>query len=139
MRSIDSQEQLCSYLKHYSEAVYTNLVTGGHAVSEIVEAVIAADMVEFANVRNFSRSPQQLITERAKMNLERIDNTLKIETYAESDPTDDIIMDLDETDELEVPPSVPRPEEDEPEVSPAERPLHARSAPMHPTDRTAAL
>merc|ERR1719282_1418503 len=139
MRSIDSQEQLCSYLKHYSEAVYTNLVTGGHAVNEIVEAVIAADMVEFVNVRNFARSPQQLITERAKMNLERIDNTLKMESYGETDLGNDIIMDLDETDDLEVPPSVPRPEVEEDPVSPAERPLHHRSAPAVPSDRTAAL
>ena len=110
MRSVENQEQLFSYLKHYSESAHLNLVTGGQAVTSIVESVIAADMIEFSDVRQFDKSPEQLITERVRQNIQRMDNTLKIETYGDlgADLGNDLLIDLqdDEATELEVPPSV---------------------------------
>jgi len=94
---------LSSYLRHYSEATFTNLVTGGHAVQEILEAVIAADMIEFSNVKGFAKTPELIITERARKQLERIDNSLKIEAL-EDGISDDILLDVNESDELAVHP-----------------------------------
>ena len=100
LRSIDGFEQLTSYLRHYGEAVFTNLVTGGHAVQEVLEAVVISDMIEFVNIRSFDKTPEKLIDERARKTLERIDNSLKIETF-----DNDLLMDVNDSDELEVNPS----------------------------------
>eukprot|EP00339_Tiarina_fusa_P002250 CAMPEP_0117019298 /NCGR_PEP_ID=MMETSP0472-20121206/14831_1 /TAXON_ID=693140 ORGANISM="Tiarina fusus, Strain LIS" /NCGR_SAMPLE_ID=MMETSP0472 /ASSEMBLY_ACC=CAM_ASM_000603 /LENGTH=295 /DNA_ID=CAMNT_0004724233 /DNA_START=979 /DNA_END=1866 /DNA_ORIENTATION=+ len=107
LRSVDGVEQLSSYLRHYGEAVFTNLVTGGPAVDEILEAVIAADMIEFLNVRSFSKTPEQLISERARKNMERMDNSLKIDSFEDNGgmSDDDLLLDVNDSDELEVSPS----------------------------------
>jgi len=80
MRTAESPplEQLFSYLRHYSEASYTNLVTGGDTTVDIIESVIASDLIEFINVQAFEATPEKLVTERAKSTLKRQGQTLKL-------------------------------------------------------------
>lgn len=100
---MDSFEQLSSYLRHYSEAAFTNLVTGGNAVQEVLESVIASDMIEFSNVKTFAKTPEHIITERVRKNLERIDNSLKIDTFDEDGISNsDILLDVNESDDLPI-------------------------------------
>ena len=73
-------------MRHYSEAAYTNIISGGEATQEVLEAVIAADMIEFLSIKDFSGTPEQIITERVKCRLERMDKSLKIHEGAQRDP-----------------------------------------------------
>lgn len=80
-------------------------MTGGDAVQEVLEAVVASDMIEFSSpsVKTFAKTPEHIITERVRKNLERIDNSLKIETFDEDGISNaDILLDVNESDDLPV-------------------------------------
>merc|ERR1712232_1422384 len=74
-------------------------VTRGDTINDIMEAVIAS------NIRGFAKSPEEIISDRAKWKLERIDNSLKIEMYG-GIADDDIVLGVNNSDDLDVSPGV---------------------------------
>merc|ERR1712169_83141 len=101
------------------------MVTRGDTINDIMEAVIASDMIEFANIRGFAKSPEEIISDRAKWKLERIDNSLKIEMYG-GIADDDIVLDVNNSDDLDVSPGVELESESYPNLNEEQKELEEK-------------
>lgn len=115
LRSATNAEQLYNFLQHFSAMAYENCIASKPASLTVIERVIEADMIEYANINGFKGTPERLIQDTMQQELRTVvsmASASQVVCNTSSNPSvddndDDEALDV-EDDDLEIETDIPK-------------------------------
>mmetsp|Transcript_12924 Transcript_12924/g.51598 ORF Transcript_12924/g.51598 Transcript_12924/m.51598 type:complete len:1773 (-) Transcript_12924:44-5362(-) len=102
LRCATNAEQLYNFLQHFSTMAYTNCVASKPASLAVIERVIEADMIEYANVNGFKGTPERLIQDTMQEEARKVVSMASASQVVSSEASRDSASALEPEDQLDV-------------------------------------